>query len=120
MTSPLDALARRAEHESFFLAAVLAAYARAERLDDAALAGALGCAMEQLVPLRLCRAPRCDAGGFREDVERIASGLQLDAERLAEVVRRGRVAARFEGPAASECGWLMAARDREEGPAPME
>jgi hypothetical protein len=119
MADPLESLARRAGRERFFLASVLAAYARTEGLDDAGLAEAVGCPLETLLHLRLCRAPRDDSGGFREDIDRISSGFGLDPDRLAAVVKRGRVAARFEqqSPGGS---WLMAARDREEGTPPPE
>src|SRR5689334_7206384 len=107
MADPLEALARRAEQERFFLAPVLAAYARAEGLDDAGLAEALGCPMETLIHLRLCRAPRDDSGGFREDIDRISGGFGLDPDRLASVVKRGRVATRFERQPAAGGSWLM-------------
>lgn len=115
MSNPLEALARRAEREPFFLGWLLAAHARAAGLDDAALANELGCAAGLLADVRLCRAPREDAAGFREDIECIAAGLGLDAERLAAVVQRGRVAARFQS--AAPRARLLAARDHDEGQA---
>ena len=58
MTSPLDRMAQRAEADPFFLASLLALYAGSEQLDDAGLAAALGCPVETLTDVRLCRAPR--------------------------------------------------------------
>src|SRR5262249_13954984 len=105
-----------AEGQPVFLASLLAAYARAERLDDAGLAGALGCDAATLTSLRLCRAPREDACGLREDVEHLAERFSLDAARLAAVVQRGRVAARFAAAGGAGRGRLLAARDPDEGP----
>jgi hypothetical protein len=118
MTDPLDALAARAEGEEFFLAPLLAAYARSEGLDDAGLASALGCPAGELARLRLCRAPRTDPAGFRDDVARIAERFRMEPRRLAEAVQRGRVVRRMRagGPAAG--GFLMAARDADAEPPP--
>jgi hypothetical protein len=115
VTDPLEALARRAEGEPFFLASVLAAFARSEGLDEAGLAAWLGCLVGELVMVRLCRAPRTDPAEFREDLGRIAERFGLDRRRLAEAVKRGVVVARLrEAPAGG--GGLLAARDREEAP----
>ena len=118
MPEPLEKLADLASAEPFFLANVLSAYARAERLDVAGLAAALGCAAEDLPKIQLCRAPRGDAEGFREDVDCVSRRFQLDPARLAAVVKRGRVVARMQASheAADEPGYLMAARDREDSP----
>jgi hypothetical protein len=119
MTDPLSAMAARAEREPFFLASVLAMYRDSKRLDEAGLADALGCRREDLLMLRLCRAPRTDGPGFREDIDCIAGRFGIDPQRLASVVKRGRVVARLQdGPASARedapTGWLMAARDRED------
>lgn len=117
MADPLEALAARAEREPFFLAAPLAAYARSEQLDDAGLAAALGCRPEDLVMVRLCRAPRTEPSEFWEDVSAVAARFGLDAQRLAEAVKRGRVVIRLQA-AQPEAGGLMAARDRDDEPPP--
>jgi hypothetical protein len=116
MADPLEALAARAEREPFFLASLLAAYARSEGLDDAGLAAALGCRTEDLVMVRLCRAPRTEPSEFWEDVECVAGRFGLDAERLAEAVKRGRVLERLRAAQTPEEGHLRAARDREPEP----
>lgn len=118
MTDRLEAFRARAEREPFFLASLLAAFARAEDLDDAGVAAALGCKVEDMLMIRLCRAPRADARGYRDDIDSISGRFGLDPARLAEVVKRGRVLTRLlaAGEGADQPGWLMAARDREGGP----
>jgi hypothetical protein len=111
MSDSLQALARRAEGEAFFLASLLAAYALTEGLDDTGLATALGCSGEDLTMLRLCRAPRSAAEEFWDDVLRIAERFRLEPGRLAEVVKRGSVVRRLQS-APPAGGFLMAARDR--------
>jgi hypothetical protein len=109
MSNPLESLARRVGDHPFFLAAVLARYAGAEGLDDAGLAGALGCDRDALPDLRLCRAPRRET--FRADVECIATRFGLDAGRLAGVVRYGQALQQMAGERAAR-GMLLAGRDR--------
>jgi hypothetical protein len=115
MADPLEALAARAEREPFFLAAPLAAYARSEGLDDAGLAAALGCRREDLVMVRLCRAPRDEPPAFWEDVQYVAERFGLDPQRLGEAVKHGRVVLRLQA-ARPDTGGLMAARDGDEPP----
>jgi hypothetical protein len=116
MAEALEAMAARARQEPYFLASVLEAFARGEGLDDAGLAGALGCRGEDLLLLRLCRAPRGDGPGFRADVDSICRRFGVEPGLLRHAVKRGRVWARRA--AGGQGGFLMAARDREEGPTP--
>jgi hypothetical protein len=117
MADPLEDLARRAESEPFFLASLLADYARSEGLDDAGLAASLGCPPPgELVMVRLCRAPRTEPGEFWEDVCCIAERFGIDPQRLAEVVKHGRVVAGLRGARPPGGGFLMAARDAEAEP----
>jgi hypothetical protein len=120
MGDPLEDLAARAAGEPFFLAPVLAAFAHSEGLDDSGLAAALGCPGQELVMLRLCRAPRSDPREFWDDVTAIAERFGLDARRLAEIVKRGRVVVTFQEPGAARGGSLMAARDRDREPPPKD
>ena len=120
MPDPLEALAARAAEEPFFLAWVLSAYAHSEGLDDAGLAAALGCPAQELVMLRLCRAPRSDSGDFWDDVTTIAERFGLDPQRLAAAVKRGRVVRRFQQADEGAGGSLMAARDRDAQPPPAD
>ena len=119
MPEPLETLAARAADEPFFLAWLLSAYAFSEGMDDKSLAAALGCPAEEMVMLRLCRTPRTDAKEFWDDVSCIAERFGLDPQRLAAVVKRGRVVRRFQD-ADQGGGSLMAARDREDDRAPKE
>lgn len=110
MSEALDWLSRRVEDDPSFLASVLADYATAERLDDAGLAAALGCPLENLARVRLCRTPRADPAGFRADVAEIAAAFAVDPLRLASAVRRVQSLRQFRGAAAP--GSLLAARQR--------
>ncbi len=110
--TPLDRLARRVRDDPFFLAAALTAFAETERLDDVGLATRLGCALPVLTNLRLCRMPCPEAPRFWQDIRRIAERFGVDAQALAEMVRRGQSLLRFREAAP---GTLWAARDRHEG-----
>ncbi|MBX9583717.1 MAG: hypothetical protein K2X87_25725, partial [Gemmataceae bacterium] len=83
MNDSVRRLANRVAVDPFFLAFALAEYARAEGLDDAGLAAALGTDADGLAHARLCRTPRADPDGFRADVERIAGKFGLDRQVLA-------------------------------------
>src|SRR5262249_59305673 len=95
MSEALDHLANRVAADPFFLAFPLAEYARSERLDDSALAAALGCRVEDLTLLRLCRMPRDDPAGFRADTAAIAERFGIAPAKLADAVRRGQGLARL-------------------------
>ena len=111
-------LRRAAEHasrRSFYLAASLRAYARAERLDDAGLADRLGCDPARLPALMLCRRPIGEAPVFRADVEAIAERFGLDPARLARLLRRADSLVALAGTPSGQPGELLAAaRDRED------
>lgn len=113
MTNPLAALAAKAAGDPFFLGFALAEYARAEGLTDDRLAAHLGCPVEDLTMLRLCRAPRPDPDGFRADVERVAGRFGVDPGRLAAVVRQAEAVVRLRaaGAVTAEPGFFLAARD---------
>ncbi len=120
MPDPLEILAARAADQPFFLAGILDAYAYSEGLDDAGLAAAFACPTEELVMLRLCRAPRTDPQEFWDDVTCIAERFGMDPQRLAEAIKRGRVVRRFQQADQTSAGSLMAARDRESEPPPEQ
>lgn len=101
----------------FFLASAMKAYRSFSGLDDADLAAHLGCSLEDLPRLALCRRPDPDPTVFRKEVEQIAAYASVTAERLAQLLREvesleALQAAERGGAAASERGFLMAARDR--------
>ena len=112
MTSRIDAFARRVEADPFFLAPALADYARSEHLDELGLAEALGCPVDTLSRLRLCRRPRPDPISFRADIDKIASRFTVHADVLAEAVRRSDALSRLRQTTTEGHGLLMAARDR--------
>jgi hypothetical protein len=114
MSEPLNRLARRVEADPRFLASFLAEYAQSEGLDESELARVLGCTREALTGIRLCRAPRSDAAGFREDVRQVAEQFGLDAVRLAEIIRQGEAFRLLRAGAVGAAGFLMAARGRPE------
>lgn len=112
MSERVAALARRVADDPFFLAGALAAYARAEGLNDERLAARLGCTVSQLAAIRLCRKPQGAAREFQHDVARIAERFQIDGMVIAEAVRLGD-ALRALGELEQDDGLLMAARDRD-------
>ena len=113
MSERINALARRLDTESDFLASALAAYARSEHLSDEDLARRLGCETSRLPAIRLCRMPRSAAAHFRQDVERIAEAFQIDALVLAEAVRLANSLAKLDSRDGAD-SFLIAARDRLE------
>jgi hypothetical protein len=112
MSSPLEKMARRVQDDPLFLAWALAEYARRERLDDDALAAALGCPVETLTPLRLCRTPGGGPAEFQRGVDRIAEHFGVDAEVIEEAVCCAEARRRLREEAGPR-GMLLAARDAE-------
>ena len=112
MANRIETLAKRVQNDPFFLASALSDYAQSEGLNDLGLASKLGCSLEVLSPLRLCRRPRQEPTSFRQDVEQITSRFGLKPNVLAEVVRRSDVLSTLRRGKTGEAGLLMAARDR--------
>ena len=112
----LDALIRRVEADSGFLAAALRDYTASEGLTDQDLAERLGCPVDALDAIRLCRRPRPEAADFRQDVARIAERFGIRAAELARIVRQVDALAALRRDAPSDAGELRAARDRESDP----
>lgn len=109
MNDPVEALARKVRDDPFFLAPILEAYAAPESDPDARLLCDLGCDLPELTMLRLCRMPRPEPDGFREDVARIAERFGFDQVNLTRVIRRGEVLLRMRS--SGDADGLMAARD---------
>lgn len=115
MMKPLERFARRIQEDPFFLSPLLNLYAQSENLTCDALAERLGCTPEDLILLRLCRAPVQEpASEFQRDVNVIADRFHLNPEMLSEVVRRGQVLVqiRMQMPTGTT-GTLLAARDAD-------
>ncbi len=107
--------AERAAQRPFYLASSLLAYARAERLDDDALAEQLGCDLASLPAILLCRRPTPEGAVFRANVEAIAARFALDATRLARLLRRAdAVTGLGRVPLGQSHDLLAAARDRDD------
>lgn len=111
--------ARRAARDPYFLAFALARYAEEQQMDEPALSAALGATPDTLAHARLCRTPRTDPAGLREDVDRIAAKFGLNGGVLAMAVRAGEAAVRLAaaGREVPESATpMLAARDREDQP----
>jgi hypothetical protein len=116
MAKNLEHLGRRLVDNPFFVACPLTLYAKTEGLDEDSLASRLSCTKENLVLVYLCRAPAGEADSFSEDIERIAAKYSVDANVLAEAIRRGEAIFHMKRGADST-GTLLAARDGSKKPA---
>jgi hypothetical protein len=116
MGNHLENMARRLESDPFFLACPLKLYQRSEALSEDTLAAGLKCSKEALLSVRLCRAPAGEEESFHDDIERIAARFSVDADALAEAVRRGQALFHMTS-GRNTSGTLLAARDcdRERG-----
>jgi hypothetical protein len=116
MVEPLSNLALRLENDPFFLACPLRLFANSAELTEEQLAERLGCRLETLVLIRLCRAPRVEAGQFRKDITRIATKFQINSSVLTDAVRRGQAIWHLRQHQIDGPGTLLAARDGEMNP----
>jgi hypothetical protein len=115
MSKHLEHLAQRLEDDPFFLACPLKLYAKSEGLSKERLAAGLKCSEESLLSVQLCRAPSGEDESFQDDIERIAAKFSVDADALAEAVRRGQAIFHL-AKAPHATGTLLAARDGEIDP----
>jgi hypothetical protein len=112
MAEPLENLAHRLENDPFFLACPLKLFATSAHLVEEQMAEKLGCSVETLILVRLCRAPSAEPGQFQKDITRIAARYRVDANALTQAVRQGQaIYCMRTGPKAKT---LMAARDGEQ------
>lgn len=118
MIDGIDRFARRLRSDPFFLASALEDFAGSEGLDGAGLAAAVGCGIDELGPLGMCRRPRPEPENFAEDVRRIAARFGLAEDRLAEVVRRSDALRAMREAESRDV--LAAARDRQAWDAPAD
>ena len=118
MTDAVMTLAVRAGRDPHFLAFAFAEYAECEGLDETGLLALLGVTPAELASARLCRMPRPDPAGFREDVDRVAAKFGLSRDVLAVVAKCGQVVADLRRAAEEfpieSAAPLLAARDRPE------
>lgn len=109
--------ALRAGRRHTFLASALEAYQAQQRMSRADLAAYLGCALEDLPKLALCRLPEPTAPRFRQDVERIAAYVPVDSSRLAQLLRQVAALTALQSTPQVQSsdhrpGFLLAARER--------
>ena len=120
----IDALARavqKAQNNSFFLANVLNEFQQQNKMDNRSLAELLGCEMQTLSQLALCRCPNLNQPTFVSDIDHLAKRFSVHANQLANMIRQ--VAALRElrnhlNDTGSKQRMLMAARDRDEDTLP--
>ncbi len=111
MIEAIGRLSQRLENDPFFLASVLHSYVISQGIDATSLAQQLGCDVQALGIIGICRRPNLE--NFRSDVFQIAQRFNLNVEALAEIVRHvdSLKILRFAQP---ESALLMAARDATE------
>jgi len=110
--SLLQRAARRASQCPFFLASAFSEFQSLRGLDEEGLARWLGCPMQSLVKLALCRRPDGASPRFRAEIEQIATYGGACPVRLAQLIREvDSVAALRCAPSAGGHGVTMAARD---------
>jgi len=102
--------AARAEGDPFFIGFALAAYRDLAGFDDRQLGTWLGCPLQNLPRLALCRRPDGESAMFGDEVQRIARYVEVEAGRLAQLLRAVENVEAMQGAAP---GALMAARDRK-------
>jgi hypothetical protein len=117
MPNHLENMARRLEGDPFFLACPLMLYQKSEGHSEEALAARFQCSREALTSLRLCRAPAGEGESFHDDIERIAARFSVNADALAEAVRRGQSLFHMTSEK-TESVTLLAARDGDRKPDP--
>jgi len=87
-SSALARAAQRAVSHEFFLAGILREYQQANQLDDEALAKSLGCHINDLPRLALCRRPATEQKVFIQDIEHLARRFHLHWDQLASAIRQ--------------------------------
>jgi hypothetical protein len=108
----LQRAAQRTSERPWSLGSVLDEFGRTEDMAREQVAEFLGCGVETLQWLAICRKP--DADEFVDDVRLIAKRFNLDASKLAQLIRRTESVAALSRAKVTEDGLLLAARDRDE------
>ena len=114
--------AERAADEPSFFAYVLREYRAMFSLDQRSLARKLGCTVDDMTRLALCRKPDLSAPKWSEDLEKVANYVRVDAVLLLNILREvDSLAVMKTVPSASNAfpepqpGLLAAARLRRPG-----
>jgi hypothetical protein len=113
-TDWLDLAARRSAEYRWTLGLVFEEYCSIEGITRTDLAALVGCSLDSLAWMSLCRRPAADR--FVDDVSKISDRFNVDASTLAHIVRRVDVVAALQQPTVSqedEERMLLAARDRD-------
>jgi hypothetical protein len=112
-------LFHKAEDHSFFVASALAEHQQRRGWDDRQLCEYLGCTLEALPRLGLCRRPSHAEPDFADRVRRIAEYAPCDAEALLNLLRESSILAAWRGSKAEQGSTMfLAARDRREASHP--
>lgn len=110
----LDHAARRSSERPWTLGSALDEYRGIEKLTDEQLSDRLGCSISVLAWLSLCRRPAPEH--FSDDILKIAERFQIEAPKLAQILRHVDVVTVLRRPDSSQEdeSLLLAARDRDE------
>jgi len=117
MTNPewLELAARRSKSETWMLGHAFEKYRQLEGMSEEGLAKELGCSVETLNWMALCRRPEGER--FKEQAIAIAQRHEVDAFLLVQVLGRLKIVESFRESSvdgsAQQGGMLMAAQDRE-------
>jgi hypothetical protein len=113
MTEAMRHAALRAADEPMFLAHDLKLFAEQSEVTREGVAGWLGASGDALDRLALCKSPRRDQD-FRADLDAIASYVEVDSPRLAQLVRQvDALTALASAPSSHVAPMLAAARETE-------
>jgi hypothetical protein len=110
----LDVAARRSARHPWTLGSTFDQYCGIEQVSREQVADLLGCSIDALAWLALCRRPAADH--FSDDLSTICDRFEIDPFKLAEIIRRVDVLSALREPTISredEERMLLAARDRE-------
>jgi transcriptional regulator with XRE-family HTH domain len=111
----LQQLARQASMRPFFLGYAFERIATQQGYSEKDIASSLGCDIQTLIRLRLCRAPDVSAPTFIDDVQQIAERYSIDWATLLSLVKEALIIdVMSKNETDDDSGWLMAARDRDD------
>jgi hypothetical protein len=118
----LQRAAARASSDPFYLGHSLAMYKASEGIDDTALAGFLGCALDDISRIALCRQPGVpDETSLKSDIVILIERFALKRESFIHLIRRVQfiAAASTNTPTTSfnptqRTEYLLAAQDRDD------
>jgi hypothetical protein len=108
----MEKMAARASADDFFLGIMLVEFKASRHIDDTELSRFLGCEMDALAILALCRRPNMEGERFQDDLQRIADFTKCNADQLVQLVREATClqTLRKRGDA-GDTSFLAAARD---------